>query len=381
MKEHQVPGYKIVEDKIREIDKEISIERVAYDSSRMAYEFHLIKDGRKCGVVFSDEFLDDLNDFTGSKTSEYWKKMESSLTSALLAPIEKQGLIPFAKEKLKELIFEHIKKTLQSTQHINKFNLLGRPYQEGSLERFIGVKFTDEERAAAGSAFDELKSQGILVPTYSDLINPEDWVKIGDAKKAPKGKVLEVGAVKKEEKEEDVKIGDLGKVGKIPIESIFLSSTVEDLRDCRAEVVNELQSKGIKVIYSESPDFAGIPRDNVYDICLQNVLSSSHFVIILDRKYGEPYQGTRYERFKGISITHAELKVAFEDKNKPILLYVRDHVWHHYATWKDNPGLKCDIHPSVFEIIKELDETKQYITSFDTSVHLKTMILRRLGIS
>jgi len=381
MKEHQVPGYKIVEDKIREIDKEISIERVADDSSRMAHKFHLIKDGRKCGVVFSDEFLDDLNDFTGSKTSEYWKKMESSLTSALLAPIEKQGLIPFAKEKLKELIFEHIKKTLQSTQHINKFNLLGRPYQEGSLERFIGVKFTDEERAAAGSAFDELKSQGILVPTYSDLINPEDWVKIGDAKKAPKGKVLEVGAVKKEEKEEDVKIGDLGKVGKIPIESIFLSSTVEDLRDCRAEVVNELQSKGIKVIYSESPDFAGIPRDNVYDICLQNVLSSSHFVIILDRKYGEPYQGTRYERFKGISITHAELKVAFEDKNKPILLYVRDHVWHHYATWKDNPGLKCDIHPSVFEIIKELDETKQYITSFDTSVHLKTMILRRLGIS
>ena len=176
-------------------------------------------------------------------------------------------------------------------------------------------------------------------------------------------------------------IGDLGKVGKIPIESIFLSSTVEDLRDCRAEVVNELQSKGIKVIYSESPDFAGIPRDNVYDICLQNVLSSSHFVIILDRKYGELYQGTRYERFKGISITHAELKVAFEDKNKPILLYVRDHVWHHYATWKDNPGLECDIDPGVFEIIKEFDETKQYITPFDTSNNLKAMILSRLDVS
>lgn len=353
MKKDEVPGYNIVEDKIREIDKEISIERVAYDSSRMAYKFHLIKDGRKCGVVFSDDFLDDLNDFTGSKTSEYWKEMESSLTSALLAPIEKQGLIPFAKEKLKELIFEHVKKTLQSTQHINKFNLLGRPYQEGSLERFIDVKFTEEERAAAGSAFDELKSQGVLVPTYSDLINPEDWVKIGD----------------------------LEKVGKIPTESIFLSSTVEDLRDCRTEVVNELQSKGIKVIYSESPEFAGIPRDNVYDICLQNVLSSSHFVIILDRKYGELYQGTRYERFKGISITHAELKVALEDKNKPILIYVRDHVWRYYKTWKDNPGLRCNIDPGVFEIIEELDETKQYITSFDTSVNLKAMILRRLGIS
>jgi len=381
MKEREVPGYKIVEGKIREIDKEISIERAPYDSSRMAYKFHLIKNDRKCGVMFSDDFLDDLDDFTGNKTSKYWEKMESSLTSALLAPIEKHGLIPFTKEKLKELIFEHVKKTLQSTQHINKFNLLGRPYQKGSLERFIGVKFTDKERTEAGSAFDELKSQGILVPSYSELINPEDWVKIGDAKKVPKGKVLEVGTVKKEEKEDDVKIGDLGKVGNIPIESIFLSSTVEDLRDCRAEVVNELQSKGIKVIYSESPEFAGIPRDNVYDICLQNVLSSSHFIIILDRKYGELYQGKRHERFKGISITHAELKVAFEDKNKPILLYVRDHVWHHYETWKDNPGLKCDIHPRVFEIIKELDETNQYMTSFDTSVNLKAMILRRLGIS
>jgi len=381
MKEKKVPGYRIVEDKIREIDKEISIERAPYDSSRMAYKFHLIKEGRKCGVVFSDDFLDDLDDFTGSKTSKYWKKMESSLTSALLAPIEKQGLIPFEKEKLKELIFEHVKKTLQSTQHINKFNLLGRPYQEGSLERFIGVKFTNEERAAAGSAFDELKSQGILIPTYSDLINPEDWVKIGDAKKAPKGKVLEVGAVRKEEKEEDVKIGDIGKVGKIPIESIFLSSTVKDLRDCRAEVVNELQSKGIKVIYSESPEFAGIPRDNVYDICLQNVLSSSHFVIILGRKYGESYQGTRYKRFKGISITHAELKVALEDKNKPILLYVRKHVWDCYAMWKDDPELKCDIDPEVFEMIKEFDETRQYITPFDTSVELKTNILTRLGIN
>lgn len=378
MKERQIPGYKIIEDKIRQIDKEISIERAPYDSSRMAYKFHLIKGNRKCGVVFSDNFLDDLDDFTGSKTSKYWKKMEPVLTSALLAPIEKQGLIPFVKEKLKELIFEHVKKTLQSTQHINKFNLLGRPYQEGSLERFIGVKFTDEERAAAGSAFDELKSQGILIPTYSDLINPEDWVKIADAKKAPKGKVLKVGALKKEE---DVRIGDIGKAEKIPIESIFLSSTVKDLRDCRAEVVSELQSKGIKVIYSESPEFAGILGDNVYDICLQNVLSSSYFVIILDRKYGELYKGTKHERFKGISITHAELRVALEDRNKPILFYVRNYVWDHYATWKDNPGLRCDIDSGVFKIIKEFDETKQHITPFDTVVNLKAMILGRLGVS
>ncbi|MCF7887771.1 MAG: DUF4062 domain-containing protein [Candidatus Omnitrophica bacterium] len=379
MNPHDVPGYEIVEEKIKEIDENIVINNVIYDSSKMRYIFRLINhNGRSCEVIFSREFLDDLNDYADSKTTSYWSNMEKSLLSALLGPMEKRGLVPFTKEKLKELIFEHVKKHLQTTQHINKYNMLGRPYQEGSLENFIGVKFTEKERAAAAIAFDELRSQGILIPTYKDLINPEDWVKIGDVQKTPEGKVLETGAVKKEE---DVQIGDLGKVGKIPIESVFLSSTVENLRDCRAEVVDELDSKGIKTIYSESPDFAGIPRNNVYDICLQNVLSSSHFIIILDRKYGELYQGTRYERFKDVSITHAELKVALEDKKKPILFYVRDYVWHHYTTWKNNPKLKCNIETGVFEIIKEFDAKKQYITSFDTSVKLKKMILRRLGIS
>jgi len=383
MDNEQAPGYHIVEDKIEEIDKEISIERVPYDSSRMAYKFHLSKGNRKCGVIFSREFLEDLNDFTGSKTSEYWKRMESSLTSTLLTPIEKHGLIPFTKEKLKELIFEHVKKALQSAQHINKFNLLGRPYQEGSLERFIGVKFTDDERAVAGRAFDELISQNILIPTYEDLINPEDWVKIGNTTETPEGKVLELGAVKKDKKEENVKIGDLGKVSRIPIKSIFLSSTVENLLDCRAEVVDKLESKGIKVIYSESPEFAGIPRKNVYDMCLDNVLAASHFIIILDKNYGDLYQGNRYkDRFKGISITHAELKFALEDEKKPIFFYVRKSVWHiYYEVWKKNKDVECDIHPGIFEMIKEFDEMSQHITPFDTSVDLKDKIIKRLGIA
>lgn len=377
MDKEQTPGHHIVEDKIKEINKEISIERVAYDSSRMAYKFHLLNGDRKCGVIFSREFLEDLNDYTGSKKSDYWKNMESALITALIAQIEKHGLTPFSKEKLKELIFEHVKRELERTQHINKFNLLGKPYQEGSLEHFLGIKFTEEERARAGVAFDELKSQGVLIPTYTDLINPEDWVKIGEEKKHSKDKVMEF-IVKRGE---TFSIGDLEKVKEIPIEAIFLSSTVENLRDCRAEVVKELESRKIKVIYSESPDFAGIPRNNVYDICLQNVLSASHFIIVLDRKYGELYQGTRYERFKEISITHAELKVALEDKEKPIFFYVRDYVWHDYKTWKNNPDLKCETDKKVFDIIKDFEDAKGWIDDFKTSVDLKPMILKRLGIS
>ncbi len=375
----EVPGHKIVEDKIREINDKIVIEQeVPYDFDRMLYKFKLLNNDRKCSVILNDAFLDDLNDYTGSKTSEYWKNMESTLVSTLLTPIEKHGLIPFTKEKLKELIFEHIKKELQHTDHINKFNLLGRPYQEGSLERFLGVKFDGDERANAGMAFEELKKQGILIPTYKDLVSPEDWVKIskeGEKSKLAKKEVVEL------KKEDAVKVGDLKKITKIPIKAVFLSSTIENLQDCRAEVINELESRDIKVIYSESPDFAGIPRNNVYDICLQNVLTSPLFIIILDRKYGDLYQGAKYNKFKDISITHAEFKVVLEDKEKSIFFYVRDYVWHDYKTWKNNQKLKCETDHRVFNIIKEFEDTREWIDSFKTSVELKSMILRRLGIS
>lgn len=186
----EVPGYKIVEDKIKEIDENIVINNVDYDSRHMEYKFALINhEGRYCGVIINEDFLDDLNDYTGSKTSSYWKNMISELTSKLIEPLERNGLIPYTKETLKNLIFEYVKQELKNKEHINKFNLIGRPYQPGSLENFLKIKFDDNERAQAGMAFEELKKQSILIPTYKDLINPEDWVKIGD-----------VGIEKEEEK-------------------------------------------------------------------------------------------------------------------------------------------------------------------------------------
>lgn len=181
MNKEQVPGYQIVEDKIKEIYENIVINSFHHDNTHLEYKFTLINhEGRYCDLRINEDFLDDLNDYAGSKTSSYWKKMMSELTSKLIEPLEKKGLIPYTKETLKKLIFEHAKQVLQSVEHINKFNLIGKPYQPGSLEDFLKIKFDDNERAQAGMAFEELKKQGVLIPTYKDLINPEDWVKIGD---------------------------------------------------------------------------------------------------------------------------------------------------------------------------------------------------------
>ncbi|MHC4093850.1 MAG: pPIWI-associating nuclease domain-containing protein [Planctomycetota bacterium] len=73
----------------------------------------------------------------------------------------------------------------------HKHNLLGRPYQQGDLENHLGTRFEQEDRALAGRAFDNLVRDGLVEPTYSDLADPDNWVRITDA-----GKVaLERGAL------------------------------------------------------------------------------------------------------------------------------------------------------------------------------------------
>jgi hypothetical protein len=205
---------KIIKDKIQSINTDILIEGEAPTTDRGLFIFRLlnIHNDRRCIVKFNAEFLEDLNDYTGSRRSKYWNDMEITLTSVLIAPIEKYGLIPYTRRILKQLIFEHIKEELKTKEHINKFNLLGKPYQEGSLERSLGAIFTDEERVEAGVAFEELINQSILIPTYKDLISPEDWIKIREGKKGSE-------EIKKEPLEIDVS-DTISVVDKIPRQDI-----------------------------------------------------------------------------------------------------------------------------------------------------------------
>lgn len=60
--------------------------------------------------------------------------------------------------------------------NVHKINLIGRSYDRGLLEHALNVTFTSEQRAVADRAFDELKDNGLICPTYSDLSTPELWV-------------------------------------------------------------------------------------------------------------------------------------------------------------------------------------------------------------
>lgn len=68
-----------------------------------------------------------------------------------------------------------------SPRSMHKFNLLGRRFQKGGLEGILGIEFNEEQRALAVQAFDQLKGAGLIRPTYSDLVEPENWVVITDS--------------------------------------------------------------------------------------------------------------------------------------------------------------------------------------------------------
>jgi Predicted pPIWI-associating nuclease len=65
----------------------------------------------------------------------------------------------------------------------HRFNMLGRPYQTGSLEHVLGAKFDQSDRALADRAFEALKHDGLIEPTYTDIADPENWVQITEAGK------------------------------------------------------------------------------------------------------------------------------------------------------------------------------------------------------
>src|SRR5882672_10064861 len=79
-----------------------------------------------------------------------------------------------AKHDLKKALLEILSKERQA----NKFNVIGRQYQEGALEYQLRTKFDSDDRALAAQAFEELRRDGYLQATYRDTADPENWVEI-----------------------------------------------------------------------------------------------------------------------------------------------------------------------------------------------------------
>src|SRR5258706_14104664 len=67
---------------------------------------------------------------------------------------------------------------LEKCGKAHKTNLIGRASGQGDLERYLKVRFDLNERQLASVAFEQLKAESLICPTFSDISDPEGWVGI-----------------------------------------------------------------------------------------------------------------------------------------------------------------------------------------------------------
>lgn len=171
---------------------------------------------------------------------------------------------------------------------------------------------------------------------------------------------------------------------------IFLSSTVYDLIDIRAEISALLSNLKCMPCLSDDKlsSFNELPSQNSIETCLINLRASDLVIFVLNQRYG-PCLGAH---FGNISATHLEYREAIKD-NKSILFFVRDRLYADYHSYKKN-GRKYDIsYPWVnnekdlklFEFIEEhseLSETPRnnWVIPFTNSIDLKNAISKHVEV-
>lgn len=170
---------------------------------------------------------------------------------------------------------------------------------------------------------------------------------------------------------------------------VFLSSTVFDLIDVRAEVASQLRSLGAVPVLSDDKlsDFQVHHDANSIETCLINVSTCDEVILILDRRYG-PRLGRC--GFDDVSATHLEYRRAVQE-NKPIHVFVRDRLLADYDIWKRNQyddSMKfCWISEKdtgLFQLLHEHarlaadSSTSNWFTPFTSSIDLKEALLKHL---
>ncbi len=168
---------------------------------------------------------------------------------------------------------------------------------------------------------------------------------------------------------------------------LFISSTVFDLVDVRAELAEHMKAIGITPVLSDDKlsDFRIVPDANSIETCLVNVESCDEFLIILDRRYGPSLVKAGFD---DVSATHLEYNHA-KQLGKPIHMFVRDRTEGEFGTWRKNKGKPIDFewvisgNEGLFDLMKEhaklsvSAKASNWKTTFTNSVDLKAAISKR----
>lgn len=171
---------------------------------------------------------------------------------------------------------------------------------------------------------------------------------------------------------------------------VFVSSTVYDLLDARAEVEQLLRDMRLVPVLSGSATsgFQPLPDQNSIETCLTNLRQCDAVIVILCQRYGPSLQDAG---FPDLSATHLEYEEA-KKLGKPVYMYVRDRLEADYSIYKKNKEsdlklvwVRQEEDHRLFALLDEhrkLVHDRQKSNWFDTfrdSLELKTLIKRDLG--
>jgi hypothetical protein len=173
----EVPAITIIRARLSEISEEIRVEEAGRDFDSGDYFIRLSSGDRETVVRLSRELLDDLRDNPSAPTSKYSQALNERLTVALLAAIEHDGLVSYNESNLKFLLLKFIYEETKNSRTVHKYNAIGRSGQ-GMFEQWLRRALRSEEKETLIWAWDELRRLRVITPTGTDLVNPDDWVRI-----------------------------------------------------------------------------------------------------------------------------------------------------------------------------------------------------------
>ncbi len=107
--------------------------------------------------------------------------------------------------------------------------------------------------------------------------------------------------------------------------TVFVSSTIRDLRDLRGAIKFWLEEMGFEVQLSEYTDFDRKPEAGALEACFQRIRECDYYLLLIGENVG-----TWFNEPERISVTRQEYRVArasFEETRRPkIISLVRDNV-------------------------------------------------------
>ena len=165
------------------------------------------------------------------------------------------------------------------------------------------------------------------------------------------------------------------------IMKIFVSSTVHNLLDLRAELRQSLQEWGHEPLLSEFTEEFIVTLDvDSYKACIEQVRRADLFILIIDKRYGGLVED------QGCSITELEYRTACE-YGIPRINFCRQDVWDCLAIYMSNPSMRFPKHfqegPHIMEFLNRVrkyegDKTDNWVHTFANSVDLKKKLINQL---